>query len=56
MKIKDVKTNQIFNVSTKSIIDKMLSNPKQYVEIKEAGNIKPASKSTTAESKDKNND
>lgn len=56
MKIKDVKTNQIFNVSTKSIINTMLSNPKKYVEVKEAGKEKPAPKSTVAESKEEDNE
>lgn len=45
MKIKDKINNQIFNVSSKSVIDQMLSNSKRYIEIKEVGNQKPTSKS-----------
>lgn len=34
MRIKDKITKQIFNVSSQSIIEQMLSNPKRYEEVK----------------------
>lgn len=46
MKIKDKITKQIFNVSSQSIINQMLSNSKRYVEIKEQGNSNPVPDTT----------